>query len=798
MLSDNYLDELNPAQREAVLYCDGPSLVIAGAGSGKTRVLTYKIAHLLRQGMKPWNILALTFTNKAADEMKSRIARQVGEESARRLWMGTFHSIFARILRAESQLLGFTSNFTIYDAADSKSLVKSIIREMGLDDKVYKPSTVLGHISAAKNRLVLPDAYQRDAQLQKADQASHIPATGDIYVRYWNRCRQADALDFDDILVYTYLLFANNPDVLARYEERFRYVLVDEYQDTNYAQHAIVWQLTQHNRRLSVVGDDAQSIYSFRGANIDNILTFQRLYQGARLFKLEQNYRSTQTIVNAANSIIRHNLGQIPKDVFSEKAVGQPIHLYQYVSDLEEAAGVAKKVLNLNNYDHVPWDEIAILYRTNAQSRTFEEAFRKQDIPYRIYGGLSFYQRKEIKDMIAYFRLAVNPNDEEALKRVINYPARGIGQTTVQKLLTVAAEQNVSVWDVLARPAFYAVDINRGTMAKLDAFVQLINGFRGDVVTSDAATLGARIAKGSGVVADIFRGRDPEDLSRQENLQELLDGMQQFVDERTEEDGDTARVLMPNYLQEISLLSDLDESDDDNEEKVSLMTIHSAKGLEFRVVFIVGMEENLFPSQMATSPREIEEERRLFYVAVTRAEEQCFLSYAQNRYRYGKQEFSNPSSFLDDIDAQYVKRESSGGGGYLRRDRYGARASSLAQSSFDDTLAKLLGLSSSVDETARVNRVPANSPDYDSRTVSRSASSVSSSQHAVSQTQAPVSQTQTAAGTLRVGSVIEHSRFGRGEVTALAGSGIDAKATVRFENVGTKQLLLRFAKFTII
>lgn len=815
MLSDNYLDELNTAQREAVLYCDGPSLVIAGAGSGKTRVLTYKIAHLLRQGMKPWNILALTFTNKAADEMKARIARQVGQESARRLWMGTFHSIFARILRVENQTLGFSSNFTIYDAADSKSLVKAIIHEMGLDDKIYKPNTVLSHISAAKNRLVLPAAYQRDAELQKADMASKIPATGEIYARYWNRCRQADALDFDDILVYTYLLFANNPEVLARYEEHFQFVLVDEYQDTNYAQHAIVWQITQHHRHLCVVGDDAQSIYSFRGANIDNILTFQRLFQEARLFKLEQNYRSTQTIVEAANSLIRHNRGQIPKDVFSEKAKGQPIHLYQFYSDLEEAAGVAKKVLNLNNYDHIPWNEIAILYRTNAQSRSFEEAFRKQAIPYRIYGGLSFYQRKEIKDMIAYFRLAVNPNDEEALKRVINYPARGIGQTTVQKVLSMASERNVSVWEVLSHPGIYNLNINRGTSSKLYSFVQLIESFRTEVLSADAAVLGARIAKESGVVADIFRGHEPEDQSRQENLQELLDGMQQFVDDRREEDGDDARVLMANYLQEISLISDLEESDDDSTEKLSLMTIHAAKGLEFRVVFIVGMEENLFPNQMsASSPRELEEERRLFYVALTRAEEQCFLTYAQNRYRYGKQEFSNPSSFLSEIDGRYLQRESSSSTAPRKRSISSFSSdyesdefftSRFSHSSRESRISDQSSARSQIRDSQSTKN-PFLSPIADAQTMHSAAQAspnagsrvFSSSQHAVSTTQQAVTQTQTAAGTLVVGSHIEHSRFGHGEVFALAGTGIDAKATVRFDNVGTKQLLLRFAKFTIV
>ena len=528
------LNELNPAQRDAVLYTDGPSLVIAGAGSGKTRVLTYKIAYLLSQGMPSWNILALTFTNKAAEEMRSRIIRQVGADAARGLWMGTFHSIFSRILRAEHEAIGFTSDFTIYDAADSKSLIRSLIREMGLDDKTYKAGTVAAHISAAKNRLILPSQYQRDAQLMQADQASKIPATGEIYARYWARCRQAGAMDFDDLLLYTYLLFAHKPEILQKYEERFHFVLVDEYQDTNYAQHAIVWQLTQHKRRVCVVGDDAQSIYSFRGANIDNILTFQRLYEGARLFKLEQNYRSTQTIVGAANSLIKHNRGQIPKEVFSEKAQGQPIHVYSYYSDIEEASGVAKKVQNLNRYEHIEWNDIAILYRTNAQSRTFEEAFRKAGIPYRIFGGLSFYQRKEIKDLIAYFRLTVNPNDEEALKRVINYPARGIGDTTISKVVTKASEQGVSLWQVISQPEQYGLDVNRGTMTKLSSFVQLIESFRQDVDTLDAATLGLRITRESGVQADIFRGREPDDISRQENLQELLDGMQQFVDDRVE------------------------------------------------------------------------------------------------------------------------------------------------------------------------------------------------------------------------------------------------------------------------
>jgi len=799
------LNELNEAQQQAVLYCDGPSLVIAGAGSGKTRVLTYKIAYLLEQGMKPWNILALTFTNKAADEMKQRIARQVGEERAHGLWMGTFHSIFARILRRESAAIGFSPNFTIYDATDSKSLVKTIIREMQLDDKTYKPGPVLSHISAAKNRLVSPVAYARDAQIQKADQASKIPQTFEIYKRYVNRCRQADALDFDDILVYTYQLFAQHPDILRRYEEHFHFVLVDEYQDTNFAQHAIVWQLTQHQRRVCVVGDDAQSIYSFRGANIDNILGFQKLYEGARLFKLEQNYRSTQNIVDAANSLISHNRGQIQKDVFSKKEPGQLIHVYNFYSDIEEASGVARKLLNLNNYEHIPWNEMAILYRTNAQSRTFEEAFRKQSIPYRIYGGLSFYQRKEIKDMIAYFRLAVNPNDEEALKRVINYPARGIGQTTLQRVLDAASSANVSVWQVLTDPMNFHVEINRGTCAKLEAFVQLITSFVQQVSTLDAAELGRKIAKESGVEADIFRGREPEDISRQENLQELLDGMQQFVDDRREEEGE-GHELMTHYLQEVSLISDLDESDDESDEKLSLMTIHAAKGLEFRVVFIVGLEENLFPNQMAAgSVRELEEERRLFYVALTRAEEQCYLTHAQNRYRYGKSEFCEPSIFLREIDPRFldVQRSASDTSrrplsrfsdrssfGFSDRSSYSFRDTSSSRPSFSDSSfkspASSFKTSSSTNSSFSASPIKPSSGNFNSLHTTTPAS------------QPAVQSAQTNSGLLVVGSHIEHSRFGRGEVVALTGSGIDAKATVRFDNVGTKQLLLRFAKFTIL
>lgn len=673
----------------------------------------------------------------------------------------------------------------------------------------------MNRISYLKNRIITPDAYKRNSEFIQADYKNGTEHFSDIYRDYVLRCGQAEALDFDDILLSTYFLFSNCSDVLLRYEERFKFVLVDEYQDTNYIQHAIVWLLTQRHQRLCVVGDDAQSIYSFRGANIDNILTFQKLFQNAKLFKLEQNYRSTQTIVGAANSLISHNRGQIPKLIYSEKAKGQPIHVCQFCSDLEEAAAVAKKVVNLNNYDHISWKDMAILYRTNAQSRSFEEAFRKQEIPYQVYGGLSFYQRKEIKDMIAYFRLAVNPNDEEALKRVINYPARGIGQTSVNRIIASAAENGVSVWEILSNPTSYQLGVSKGICSRIESFVKLINGFREKAFSINAAELGKIIATESGVASDVFSGKTQEDVTRQENLQGLLDSMYQFVDGRIEEEGDEARLLMSHYLQDIPLRRDLDEHKNYDTDSVSLMTIHAAKGLEFRVVFIVGMEENLFPNQMsASSPRELEEERRLFYVALTRAEEQCFLTYAQNRYRYGKQEFSNPSSFLSEIDGRYLQRESSSSTAPRKRSFSSFSSdyesdefftSRFSHSSRESRISDQSSARSQIRDSQSTKN-PFLSPFADAQTKHSAAQAspnagsrvFSSSQHAVSTTQQAVTQTQTAAGTLVVGSHIEHSRFGRGEVIALAGTGIDAKATVRFDNVGTKQLLLRFAKFTIV
>ena len=778
----NYKDELNESQRQAVLYTDGPSLVIAGAGSGKTRVLTYKIHYLLEQGLAPWNILALTFTNKAAKEMRERIARKVGGQTAARLWMGTFHSVFSRILRAEAELIGFTPRFTIYDTADSKSLIKSIVKEMKLDDKVYKPGLIQCHISSAKNRLVLPEAYLASPGAREADAAAKVPLTGEIYMRYWLRCRQADAMDFDDLLLYTYLLLRNHPEVCARYEERFQYVLVDEYQDTNYAQHCIVWELTKTRRQVCVVGDDAQSIYSFRGANIGNILNFQKQYEGARLFKLEQNYRSTQTIVSAANSLISHNSEQIQKDVFSRQAVGEPITVFNAYSDVEEADIVVNKIAELKRKADVAYNDFAVLYRTNAQSRTFEEALRKRAIPYRIYGGLSFYQRKEIKDTIAYFRLAVNPNDEEAFKRVINYPARGIGQTTLEKVIVAAADGGVSPWQVIKAPQDYGLKVNRGTQAKLDAFAALIDGFMADVETQDAATLGMRIVRESGILNEIYQDKTPENLSRQENVQELVNGMQEFVAGRREE-GSGEYVKLDDYLQVVALLTDQDQDEDEDDKKVTLMTIHAAKGLEFRAVFVVGLEENLFPNAMAgISRRELEEERRLFYVALTRAEEYCFLSYARSRFRFGKMEFSNPSRFLSDIAPDYLTYAQGGGlfgDGRPARWLYRRECSETVASSDkepDDLRQRqpLRPVENIAPAPRRLRPVP-------------SAGSASAGQ-AVSPTVGPVREGQT----------IEHERFGLGTVVCVEGTGDNAKATVEFRNVGKKQLLLRFARFKVV
>lgn len=653
------LNDLNESQRKAVEYIDGPSLVIAGAGSGKTRVLTYKIAYLLQQGVKPWSIMALTFTNKAAREMKERIGKLVGQELAQHLYMGTFHSIFSRILRAEAQHIGFTNNFTIYDESDSRSLIKTIVKEMGLDEKVYKPASVHSRISMAKNNLMSAENYARDKELYQADQRAKMPRVGEIFITYVQRCQQANAMDFDDLLTLTFKLFQEHEDIRKKYADRFDFLLVDEYQDTNHAQMRIVMQLCKEKERVCAVGDDSQSIYSFRGANIDNILSFQSRFKEARLFKLEQNYRSTQSIVEAANSLIKHNSNQIPKNVYSKNDKGESLIYKPAYSDKEEALIVCREIKRIKRQDDCQYSDFAILYRTNAQSRSFEEEFRKQGIPYRIYGGLSFFQRKEIKDVIAYFRLVANPDDEEAFKRIINYPARGIGNTTVAKIAACALDNHVSFWQVISSPEHYGLGVNKGTLAKLESFRLMISGFVEKSASMNAFDLGDTIVKESGISADIYKSgsRDPEDLARQENLEELLGGMQSFVEECREE-GREQEAYLTDYLQGVALLTDLDSKGDDDEPRVSLMTVHASKGLEFPTVFVVGLEENIFPSAIVSTLRELEEERRLLYVAITRAEKHCVLTSAKNRFRYGKMEFGNPSRFIKEIDSAFIQEDS--------------------------------------------------------------------------------------------------------------------------------------------
>ena len=826
------LKDLNEAQRAAVEYIDGPSLVIAGAGSGKTRVLTYKIAYLLSQGMKPWSIMALTFTNKAAREMKERIGKLVGNDLAQHLYMGTFHSIFSRILRAEAEHIGFNNNFTIYDESDSRSLIKAIVKEMGLDDKKYKPAAVHAKISMAKNNLMSAAAYESDAAIFEQNKRAQMPEVGKIFVAYVQRCKQANAMDFDDLLTLTYQLFREHEDIRHKYAARFDYVLVDEYQDTNHVQMSIVMQLCQEKQRVCAVGDDSQSIYSFRGANIDNILNYQRQFQGTRLFKLEQNYRSTQTIVEAANSLIKHNRNQIPKDVFSENAKGEKIQYKPAYSDKEEAVIVAKDVKRIRREDGCQYSDFAILYRTNAQSRSFEEEFRKQGIPYRIYGGLSFYQRKEIKDIIAYFRLVANPDDEEAIKRIINYPARGIGATTVLKIADCAHQNQVSFWEVIGAPEQYGLAVNKGTMNKLETFRLLISSFIDRAQTTDVYELGDAIIKESGISQDIMSGKDADDLARQENLEEFLSGMSAFVEERREE-GRFDELFLQDYLQDVALLTDADSDGDKDEPRVSLMTVHAAKGLEFPTVFVVGLEENIFPSPLsAASLRELEEERRLLYVAITRAEKHCILTNAKNRWRYGKMEFDNPSRFIDEIDGKLIDSQDEAGGSLFgsmsdqpewaraqrpRRpweDAEQPRYSSRYQNSkpvasqfvadpkpslFDDEpeTSRTSGRSSLSEGNFKSVRalnaakryMETHSSHPASRSTGSSAASVSSS-------------TASSAGSsscgLQEGMKIEHQRFGRGTVLKIEGTGENTKATVEFVHSGTKQLLLKYAKFTVV
>ena len=852
------LKDLNEAQRAAVEYIDGPSLVIAGAGSGKTRVLTYKIAYLLSQGMKPWSIMALTFTNKAAREMKERIGKLVGNDLAQHLYMGTFHSIFSRILRAEAEHIGFNNNFTIYDESDSRSLIKAIVKEMGLDDKKYKPAAVHAKISMAKNNLMSAAAYESDAAIFEQNKRAQMPEVGKIFVAYVQRCKQANAMDFDDLLTLTYQLFREHEDIRHKYAARFDYVLVDEYQDTNHVQMSIVMQLCQEKLRVCAVGDDSQSIYSFRGANIDNILNYQRQFQGTRLFKLEQNYRSTQTIVEAANSLIKHNRNQIPKDVFSENAKGEKILYKPAYSDKEEAAIVAKDVKRIRREDGCQYCDFAILYRTNAQSRSFEEEFRKQGIPYRIYGGLSFYQRKEIKDIIAYFRLVANPDDEEAIKRIINYPARGIGATTVLKIADCAHQNQVSFWEVIGAPERYGLAVNKGTMNKLETFRLLISSFIERAQTTDVYELGDAIIKESGISQDIMSGKDADDLARQENLEEFLSGMSAFVEERREE-GRFDELFLQDYLQDVALLTDADSDGDKDEPRVSLMTVHAAKGLEFPTVFVVGLEENIFPSPLsAASLRDLEEERRLLYVAITRAEKHCILTNAKNRWRYGKMEFDNPSRFIDEIDGKLIDSQDEAGGslfGSMSESRLGSRSGSMFGSRADSM--------SDQPEWARAQRPrrpweDAEQPRYSSRyqnskpvasqfvadpkpslfddepetsrTSGRSSvsgrsslsegnfksvralnaakrymethSSLPASRSTGSSSSSVSSTTALSAGSsscgLQEGMKIEHQRFGRGTVLKIEGTGENTKATVEFVHSGTKQLLLKYAKFTVV
>ena len=837
------LNDLNESQRKAVEYIDGPSLVIAGAGSGKTRVLTYKIAYLLQQGVKPWSIMALTFTNKAAREMKERIGKLVGQELAQHLYMGTFHSIFSRILRAEAQHIGFTNNFTIYDESDSRSLIKTIVKEMGLDEKVYKPASVHSRISMAKNNLMSAENYARDKELYQADQRAKMPRVGEIFITYVQRCQQANAMDFDDLLTLTFKLFQEHEDIRKKYAERFDFLLVDEYQDTNHAQMRIVMQLCKEKERVCAVGDDSQSIYSFRGANIDNILSFQSRFKEAKLFKLEQNYRSTQSIVEAANSLIKHNSNQIPKNVYSKNDKGESLIYKPAYSDKEEALIVCREIKRIKRQDDCQYSDFAILYRTNAQSRSFEEEFRKQGIPYRIYGGLSFFQRKEIKDVIAYFRLVANPDDEEAFKRIINYPARGIGNTTLAKIATCALDNHVSFWQVISSPEHYGLGVNKGTLAKLESFRLMISGFVEKSASMNAFDLGDTIVKESGISADIYKSgsRDPEDLARQENLEELLGGMQSFVEECREE-GREQEAYLTDYLQGVALLTDLDSKGDDDKPRVSLMTVHASKGLEFPTVFVVGLEENVFPSAIVSTLRELEEERRLLYVAITRAEKHCVLTSAKNRFRYGKMEFGNPSRFIKEIDSAFIQEDSEmphddngfGSSGYGRggygNGGYGGRMpwdNHSVSSQFKPDRKDYSDGEDDFRTNGRGGYRTSGRDDFrssgrdDFRTSGRSGSGLDSkfksvrgleaarrimdsssssldSSSSLSGSAFGSSTSSAGSGRLVEGAKIEHQRFGVGTVLKLEGSGENAKATVQFVNSGTKQLLLKFAKFTII
>ena len=785
----NFINELNSSQQEAVINTEGPSLVIAGAGSGKTRVLTYRIAQLLSQGVPAYKILALTFTNKAAREMQKRIAELVGQEIAANLWMGTFHSIFSKILRFEAEKLGYTSSYTIYDTQDSKNMIKTIVKDMKLDDKIYKPSTILGRISMAKNNLIVAQSYAQSSRILSEDTAGKRPLLGEIYKQYQQRCKQSDTMDFDDLLLQTNILFRDFPDILAKYQQKFNYILVDEYQDTNYAQYLIVKKLSDRHHNICVVGDDAQSIYSFRGARIENILNFKNDYPEYKLYKLEQNYRSTTTIVDAANCVISKNKEQIPKKTFSQNEEGEKIKVLRALSDKEEGFQVTNEIFRLANYEQQEYSDFAILYRTNAQSRILEEALRKRNIPYKIYGGQSFYQRKEIKDLLAYFRLTVNQNDEEAFKRIINYPARGIGDTTVGKIISAATDHGVSLWSTLCEPLTYGLNINKGTHAKLQGFRALIEGFITGQADKNAYEIGVDIIRQSGIMNDVCQDTSPENLSRKENIEELVNGMNDFCALRQEEGN--PNISLTDFLSEIALLTDQDSDKADDGEKITLMTVHSAKGLEFKNVFVVGLEENLFPSGMVgDSPRALEEERRLFYVAITRAEEHCYLSFAKTRFRYGKMELGSPSRFLRDIDIHYLKmpheagisRSVDEGAGRFRREIEGG----FTRSASPSRTTPFGSASSERKERPKAQIIAPSVP----RNLKK-VSTVSGGSQAMSS--GPVS----VAG-LQAGQRIEHERFGLGEVMKVEGTGDNAKATIHFKNAGEKQLLLRFARFKVI
>jgi DNA helicase-2/ATP-dependent DNA helicase PcrA len=760
-----YLNELNKEQREAVVHGEGPMMVIAGAGSGKTRVLTYRIAHLVNHGVDPFNILALTFTNKAAREMKARIGKVVGDQEVRNIWMGTFHSIFAKILRMEADRINYPRNFTIYDTQDSKNLLRDIIKEMSLSDKVYKPNVVFGRISAAKNNLISPEAYRRNTEIMSEDSQAGRPRLVDIYTEYAKRCFRSGAMDFDDLLYKTNVLLRDHADLLHKYQNKFHYILVDEYQDTNFAQYLIVKQLAAARQNICVVGDDAQSIYAFRGANIQNILNFRNDYPEYVLYKLEQNYRSTKVIVEAANSVIDKNTEQIKKSVWTENAQGDLIRVHRSYSDNDEGSFVAHDIFEIQNQNQLPSKDFAILYRTNAQSRSFEEALRKLNVPYRIYGGLSFYQRKEIKDLLAYFRLTANPNDEEALKRIINYPARGIGKTTMEKLLIASNKYDQPIWEIISHPHTYNTGLNKGTVSKIGAFSLMIQSFQSVINKKNAFDVADHIAQESGLVRELNSDKTPEGVSRYDNIQELINGIKEFSD-RVDPDNPDKINTLPDFLVDVALLTDADNEDDDDN-KVSMMTIHAAKGLEFPYVYIVGMEENLFPSQLALSSRsELEEERRLFYVAITRAEKRATLSYALTRYRWGQLSQCEPSRFLEDIDERFLSMPKvspkqanpfAGKGGFdaARQQFYkpmgGAQQANTPPKPNMKKVGYLQGQASSADLNG-----------------------------------------------IQVGTEVEHARFGKGKVLKIEGAVPNHKATVYFPAAGQKQLLLKFAKLKIL